>query len=118
MALEHFPAGVHPSEGSRTSERAHVAEASFGDGYVQRSAAGINSVRRTYSLVCVGLPNGGADGADALVAFFRRLAGVTPFSFTPPDDGTAGRWVCMRWGRERRGASRSTVRATFTEHFG
>ena len=116
MAAQSLPAGVLPSRGSRLEERAHVVEASFGDGYAQRAAAGLNSVRRSYSAAFVGLPDAGADGADALLALFRRWAGVTPFSFTPPG-GTAGMWVCGRWSRERLGAGRSTVRAAFTEDF-
>lgn len=116
MAVPALPAGIVPSAGSRLEERAAVAEASFGDGYAQRASPGPNSVRRRYSLVCVGLPDAGPSGADALLALLREWAGVVPFEFTPPG-GTAGKWVCGRWSRERLSATRSTVRAEFAEDF-
>ena len=116
MAVAAFPAGIVPSRGSRLERRAHVVEASFGDGYAQRAPQGPNSVRRSYSAVFAALPDAGADGADALLAFLGRLAGVSPFTFTPPGDA-AGKWVCGRWSRERVSAGRSTVRAQFTEDF-
>jgi phage-related protein len=59
-----------------------VLRASFGDGYEQRVANGINSIEEKYS---VSFKNRTKEDIDDIVDFFDGKAGVTKFPFTLPD---------------------------------
>ena len=64
----------------RTAPKRYVA--SFGDGYSQRIAQGINSLDEVYSVTFKTRPKA---EIDDIVAFFDSKQGVTNFSFTIPD---------------------------------
>lgn len=64
----------------RTAPR--VLRAEFGDGYEQRMADGINSIRQSYDIAFVNRP---PSEIDEIMNFFDEMAGVTAFNFTIPD---------------------------------
>lgn len=66
---------------SRTSTPL-VKVASFGDGYQQRVADGLNSLGEDFSVT---FANRGKSNADDIIAFFAANKGVTSFNFTYPD---------------------------------
>ncbi len=57
-------------------------KASFGDGYEQRVASGINSINEEYG---VSFRNRSKEDIDDIVVFLDGKAGVTKFPFTIPD---------------------------------
>jgi phage-related protein len=67
-----------------------MLEANFGDGYSQRSAAGINTRRIAWSLTWENIDN--AD-ADEIVMFLDNTFGYTPFYWTAPGDTASRLWV-------------------------
>lgn len=69
----------------KTSPKRYVA--SFGDGYSQRIAQGINPLDEVYSVTFKTRPK--AD-IDDIVAFFDSKQGVTNFAFTIPDTNGSG----------------------------
>lgn len=78
-----------------------IFKASFGDGYEQRIALGINNLAEEYS---VSFNNRTKDEIDDIMAFFDYMKGVSSFLFTIPDSNAAGgekaiRVVCENYSK-------------------
>ena len=76
-----------PDKSLRRKSKPKVHLATFGDGYEQRLADGINSITEIYSVSFATRPK--AD-IDDIVAFFDSKQGVTAFDFTIPDSNNSG----------------------------
>ena len=101
-----------PKYSSQVSKSPNVREAIFGDGYSQRVANGINTIKREWSLSFTRT----SSDIDAIDAFLEALDGDS-FDWTPPK-GSAGKWTCKSWttGLDTYGVE--TLTATFKEVFG
>lgn len=96
---------------SATKEIApRVRKASFGDGYTQRVADGINTQLRAWSLEFV-RPEA---EADAIEAFLVARAATEAFDWTDPN-GYAAKWVCESWRRSEMGRGVATISTSFME---
>ena len=112
-----FTPPVAPSTDLTAQTTARVNEAGFGDGYVQRTPDGLNSLDQTVSL----------QWADTLTKaqvteirqFFEAKLGATPFFYQLPDEDAPRKWVCKTWSRayQRHPLGLYTLRAEFTEDF-
>lgn len=91
MPASTFPTTVPPSRSSPGQDVTfdHL-DAEFGDGYAQRSGAGINPKRQTWSLSFENIDN---DAADEITAFLDATYGYTPFYWTAPQDTSTRLWV-------------------------
>lgn len=96
------------------AEEPKVFIASFGDGYSQRAARGINNIAIKVDLVWSfeDLTN-----ADALLAFFRARNGAESFDYQLPQEDSARTWICPKWNNDTVAAGVYTVSATFQEVF-
>ena len=92
----------------KTSEM-RVREASFGDGYSQRVADGLNAEGEEWSLVFRLL----VSQADTVEAFLRARGGFEAFLWTAPREATAKRWICGQWSREPAQPGTDDMRMTF-----
>jgi phage-related protein len=73
---------VVPDKTMTRQAKPSVHLAKFGDGYEQRIANGINSIKETYS---VSFRHRTKADIDDIVDFFDTKAGVTKFPFIVPD---------------------------------
>jgi phage-related protein len=73
---------IRPDKSLNRSSKPKVHLATFGDGYEQRLADGINSVKETYSL---SFKTRAKAEIDDIAGYFDSLKGATAFSFTIPD---------------------------------
>lgn len=73
---------VVPDKTMTRKAKPSVHLAKFGDGYEQRVANGINSIKETYS---VSFRHRAKADIDDIVDFLDTKAGVTKFAFTVPD---------------------------------
>ena len=89
MAIGFLVGGVsiRPDKSLKRSSKPKVHLATFGDGYEQRLADGINSVKEDYS---VSFNTRTKSEIDDIVAYFESLKGVTAFNFTIPDSNNSG----------------------------
>ena len=69
---------------SRTSTPS-VRKISFGDGYEQRVASGINNLKQSFT---VSFNNRAKAEIDDITGYLDSLNGVTAFNFTIPDNAT------------------------------
>jgi len=91
MPATTFPTTVPPSRTSPGKEVTYdILEANFGDGYSQRSGAGINTERVTWSLIWENIDN--AD-AEEIETFLNNTKGYIPFYWTAPLDDGPKLWV-------------------------
>jgi phage-related protein len=101
------------SYGASVQKAPRVRTVSFGDGYEQRLAYGINTNPREWNLT---FNNKTVAQADLIDSFLTTANGVNNFDWTPPT-GSAGKWVCRAWNRSIVDTNCHTITATFTEVF-
>ncbi len=102
-----------PTYGTALTQKPSVSVNKFGDGYEQRVAIGINTIKRKWD---VSFANRPTSTADAIEAFFEARASVQSFNWQPPH-GAVGKWVCREWSAQKTGPYTRSVTATFDEVF-
>ena len=78
---------IRPDRSMRRSSKPKVHVATFGDGYEQRLADGINSITQEFRVSFNKRPK---EEIDDIVGYFDSLTGVTAFNFTIPDSNASG----------------------------
>lgn len=109
-----FPTVSSPVAGASVTPEVRVLKASFGDGYSQRSADGINNIVDKYSLTWENIDR---EEAETIMAFLRARAGVETFTYTVPRETTPRKWLCEQFQQTHVTAVLDTVTATFIESF-
>jgi phage-related protein len=109
-----FPTVSTPVAGASVSPDVRILKASFGDGYSQRSADGINNIVDRYELTWENIDRA---EANTILAFLKARAGIESFYWTPPGETVERLWLCEKWQRTHVTAVLDTVSATFIESF-
>ncbi|WP_020185068.1 phage tail protein [Methylopila sp. 73B] len=115
MALATFTPPKAPSVGASAEPKIKLFEAEFGDGYTQRSAAGLNHIRESWELKFELLT---AAESAAIRTFLQARGGVEAFLYTPPGEATPIRVTCKKWKRTFDEADRQTITLTIEQDFG
>ena len=113
--MQTFAPPVDPSPDIGHEIEPRVLVATFGDGYTQRSADGINTLQQRYS--SLSWDNVSLAEADAITDFFVARGGVEAFFWAPPDTGVTLKFRAVRWGRFRRTAQSYRVTASMVQEF-
>ena len=95
----------------RVTPRVRVS--SFGDGYEQRQANGINTMPKSWPLTFSLRTD---TEADAIDNFLGTQAAVSSFDWTDPY-GVAGKYVCRSWQRTKDRFNLNTITCTFEQVF-
>jgi phage-related protein len=108
-----FPS-ITPTYGAQKSSQPAIRTTQFGDGYQQRVTFGLNQNPKQWSLTW----NVSETDADTIEAFLdARAADATSFDWTPIDEGTAYKWICLEWSKTIPYVNRATITATFQQVF-
>jgi len=96
-----FSAPVQPDKGFSRNSKPKTHTVTFGDGYEQRIANGINNLEQTLSVSFSTRPKA---EIDDLVAFFESLGGVSKFRFDIEDSNAGSstetiKCVCDTWNQ-------------------
>ena len=93
-----FSAGVPVDKGFQRTSTPKVHKLTFGDGYEQRIADGINNLGQSMSVSFATRPKA---EIDDLVAFFESLGGVSKFRMTIDDTNGSEtiKVVCRTWNQ-------------------
>lgn len=113
MPLLTFTPPMRPSPGTTTSPELALRKSSFGDGYEQRSPAGLNHVRRTVNLAWDYLT---LTEAREIEAFLVARGGYEPFTYRLNGEAVDRRWTCESWSLVD--GHPAKVSATLKEWFG
>lgn len=81
---------IRPDKSLTRKSKPKVHLATFGDGYEQRLADGINSIAEVFNL---SFATRTKEEIDDIVGYFESLKGVTAFNFTIPDSNNSGESV-------------------------
>jgi phage-related protein len=114
MPLLTFPYSFGPTTSAQKSTEAKTLRAEFGDGYTQRVADGLNSVRDTYSVSWEDISRTDARLIDD---FLRARGGFEAFLWTPPGATVSKKWICESWSVTNASTVLDSVSATFVEVF-
>ena len=82
MANFNIDVNIIPDRGVSTDQSARTYIASYGDGYEQRAAAGINNLPESWSLSWNNRPT---MEANKIIKFLEDHKGATAFDWYPPD---------------------------------
>lgn len=96
MPLDALPS-VGISYSSKADNACRVLRTDFGDGYSQRAADGINSLKESWTLVWEKISS---TNYGTLISFFEGKAGYIAFTWTPPGESTSKTWICQKWSKE------------------
>lgn len=92
-----------------------VDSVKLGDGYEQRSAPGLNSVRDAWNLEWMALTK---ERYFIVYDFLKDRKGVTAFLWQPPWEDEPKKWVCKELSSVRpTGPNTGSITATFVEDF-
>ena len=110
-----FSAAVQPDKGFGRSNTPKTHTMSFGDGYEQRLADGINNLQQELNVSFSTRPKA---EIDDLVAFFESLGGVTKFRFDLEDSNEGSstetiKCVCDTWSQTWAYENFYSLQATF-----
>jgi phage-related protein len=87
---------------------------SFGDGYSQRAADGINNDPAEWTLGWIGRPLADINTLDD---FFKARKGFEAFDWTPERETTSKKFVCKTWNRSFVWNGNDSITATFIQVF-
>lgn len=80
MANFNIEVNINPDRGLKTDQKPRVLVATYGDGYEQRVAAGINNTPEVWNLTW---KNRTAADANKIIKFLEDQGGVTAFDWYP-----------------------------------
>ena len=102
-----------PDQGARRTVKAKTFKASFGDGYAQRTADGINSLVESWSL---NFSVRTRAEVVAIAAFLAAAKGVYNFTWVTPT-GATKKFTCETWDDVYGHDGDCSVSATFMQDF-
>lgn len=102
-----------PDFGAMKKQAPRVNIISFGDGYEQRAAFGINRNPQIWEL---SFSNRSDTEATAIDTFLNARGAIESFDWTPYDE-SAGKYVCREWSKSIDRFNGNTIQATFIQVF-
>ncbi len=112
--MANFPTFPPPSYGSSTDKQFRILENNFGDGYTQRAGDGLNNGKSTWSLTW---ENADASVVETFKAFLDARKGYESFTWTPPNEIVALKWICRTYSATPVATGISNFTATFEQVF-
>lgn len=103
-----------PAPGLTKTSAPSVRKVQFGDGFETRLTFGLNQNPKTYNLTF----NVSESESDTIEAFLdARAADNASFTYTPPGESSASKFVCEDWSKSIPFSDRATIQATFRQVF-
>lgn len=97
-----------------TASNTRTLAATFGDGYTQRGADGLNGVQKQVPLTWNSLT---VAEADTIEDFFIAQGGYIAFAWTAPRDEQPKKWIVTSWNRLSMDQYTDSISATFQQVF-
>jgi phage-related protein len=103
---------IRPSLISNKKVKARILQNTFGDGYSQRAADGLNSTPSVWMLTWGGRT---VSEIDTLEAFFEARGGWDDFDWTPERESSSKKFICKEWSRSFVANDNDTITAKLEE---
>lgn len=94
MTTATFTPPRNPDSGPQVQKKPSVLATQLGDGYVQRTPNGINTILRKMTLSWTNLSKADAATIDT---FFTQQNGVSAFFWTPVGESVQRAFICSSW---------------------
>lgn len=94
MTTAYFTPVKLPDQGAPVKYKPNVLSTVMGDGYVQRTGNGINTMLRKMTLSWTNLKS---SEALSIVNFFQQQAGIYAFYWTPIGETVQRCFICSEW---------------------
>ena len=107
-----FPS-INPTYGAQKTSQPKVRQVQLGDGYVQRLTFGLNQDPKVWNLTF----EVSETDADTIETFLEARGGSESFNWSPPDETSSYKWICLNWSKTIPYLNRATIQATFQEVF-
>ena len=98
-----------PDWALESSHKPRVLSIQYGDGYMQRTADGLNADLPTWNVQFTQLPA----TAAAIMAFLITQAGVTAFQWQSPEDASPQLYICRDYKQKAETYGKYVVTCTF-----
>lgn len=105
---------IQPAVGFRKAVKPSVDIAKFGDGYSQRTVAGLNNMPATFQLTFQNQP---LNVITAIENFLIARKGTEHFTWTPPGESQLKVIAIDGWDKEYTSEISRTLTVTFTQVF-
>ena len=105
-----FPS-INPTYGAQKTSQPKIRQVQMGDGYVQRLTFGLNQDLKTWNLTF----EVSETDADTIETFLEARGGSEHFTWTPPDETTSYKWICLNWSKTIPYLNRATIQARFQQ---
>jgi phage-related protein len=102
-----------PKYGARKKVPVRVLTTDFGDGYRQRSADGLNTIKETWDLEFF---KEDVD-IDDIENFLINEGGYIAFNWTPLGEVVSKKFTCKDWNRTKTSHDVDTLTCTFVREF-
>ena len=110
--MANFPTTVAPSYGASKSSSPRINVATFGSGYSQRSAIGLNNDLKSWRFTWANVTE---VQSDEIETFLEARGGYESFSYQPNGESAAKKYICVSWGKTIPYSGRATIDATFQQ---
>ena len=103
-----------PAPGMTKSSAPTTRKVQFGDGYEARLSYGLQQNPKTFNFTF----NVSESESDTIETFLdARAADADNFTYTPPGESSALKFVCERWSKSIPFHDRAVIQATFRQVF-
>tara|TARA_Y100000015_G_scaffold25261_1_gene24311 strand:+ start:795 stop:1136 length:342 start_codon:yes stop_codon:yes gene_type:complete len=103
-----------PAPGMTKSSSPTTRKVQFGDGYEARLSYGLQQNPKTFNFTF----NVSESESDTIETFLdARAADADNFTYTPPGEASALKFVCEQWSKSIPSPDRATINATFRQVF-
>lgn len=102
-----------PKYGARKKVPVRVLKTDFGDGYRQRTADGLNTIKETWDLEFVQSDT----NIDTIEAFLVSKGGYIAFTWLPLGELVEKKFTCSDWTRHKTSHDVDTLNCTFVREF-
>jgi len=104
--------GIQPAKGFKEQIKPNTLKVTYGGGYMQRAAEGINNLNGSFNLT---FTNRSAADAQKIIDFLVARGGFEKFTWTPPYKTSAISVFCDKWEEQYVAHDTITITATFTK---
>lgn len=110
--MANFPS-IEPDYGIAKINAPNVKVIQFGDGYEQRITVGNSQNLKAYTVSFKHLTEADSDTIEAFLD--ARALDNESFTWTPPGESSASKFVCTNWTKTIYFANRATIQTRFRE---
>jgi phage-related protein len=110
-----FPTSPAVSYGVSKTSKPKIRRVQFGDGYSKQISWSMNQNPKIWNLSFENITETESDTIETFLD--ARADDADSFTWTPPNEASSGKYLCLDWSKQINFAGYATINATFEEVF-